>query len=454
MKSQRFLFTCLLVAAFVENHANLLAQSQHESFEMNAAVKFSQSVLCSEKALTAHIGGLEISQTALDRIIIGDSDVDLAPLVTKLTEKNVPHKLVARDYYPIVLEFKGDGQENDFSRLLWNRSVGSLLVRFASVGELNLTAGESLLFDDCSSCQPDFVYIREPQEKVLLTQNNAPAKSCDFYAWQGSQKLNCSISAQGGSPRIAIIDTAINFEHAELVQKRSPTLAFDAFELSTPSLPQHLINHGTLMAIAVAGATYGVCRNAEIVPVRVLRKGSDSEADCGYYSNIIAGLNYSVDNGIPIVSFSLNPASSIPELEAAFSKAASSGVLIAASAGNDGLAIANVIQKGHITTYPISYHLSNVIGVTGTLLYGANEEKTPWNYSKELVTLAAPGFLIDTAGTSIATARVAATLAELLTHHPSSAVPQKLEELVVPLSSLTDKVATGGRLCLKPLVVE
>jgi len=171
-------------------------------------------------------------------------------------------------------------------------------------------------------------------------------------------------------------------------------------------------------------------------------------------SNEIICINYAVANGAKVINISYGSSGYSQSEYDAIKAARDAGVILVASAGNDGASNDNVIE------YPASYALENVVAV-------ANTDRTDHLDSHStyggLVELAAPGTDIlvctkdsDTSytpesGTSFSAPHVTASLAMLAAQFPSDTYRQRINRLlssVDKLSALSGKVTTGGRLNL------
>jgi len=127
--------------------------------------------------------------------------------------------------------------------------------------------------------------------------------------------------------------------------------------------------HGTM----VAGVVHLVAPTAKIMPLKAFRADGS-----GYTSDVIRALYYAQRNGAKIVTMSFSFSNSSPELASAVKSVASKGLILVASAGNDG-------RK--ISVYPASY--ADVMGVGSTNNY--DQRSSFSNYGSQVVWIAAPG---------------------------------------------------------------
>ncbi|MEO8369188.1 MAG: S8 family serine peptidase [Candidatus Solibacter sp.] len=127
--------------------------------------------------------------------------------------------------------------------------------------------------------------------------------------------------------------------------------------------------HGTM----VAGLIHLIAPDAKIMPLRAF--GADGSATI---SQIVAAIYYAVDHNADVINMSFSVTQDSPALREALEYAASKGLVLVASAGNDGQAT---------QVWPAAY--ATVMGIAST-----NNQKIRSlfsNYGNSLVTLAAPG---------------------------------------------------------------
>lgn len=160
--------------------------------------------------------------------------------------------------------------------------------------------------------------------------------------------------------------------------------------------------HGTM----VAGVVHLVAPTAKIMPLKAFRADGS-----GYASDVMRAIYYAQKNGAKVINMSFSFALPSQELTTAIKSAASKGIILVASAGNDG-------KK--ISVYPASY--SEVMGVGST---NSNDQRSSFsNYGSQVVWVAAPGEGIVTTypygtyaatwGTSFSTPFAAGTAALLV----------------------------------------
>lgn len=220
----------------------------------------------------------------------------------------------------------------------------------------------------------------------------------------------------GASTVIAIIDSGVT-EIPELQGRVLPGITY----LGAGADPRDdLDGHGTNSAVTAAGginngiASVGACPQCLVLPVQVL----DPVTKLAYLSDIAAGIRWATDNGADVISISLGGPATISALGSAVNYANSRGVIVIASAGNEGDEVVN---------YPAG--LTNVVGVAALTQLG---ELYSWSTRGSWVTTAVAGCSISPrisdgaamwyCGTSAAAPLLAGGVALLHHRFPNSTV--------------------------------
>lgn len=246
---------------------------------------------------------------------------------------------------------------------------------------------------------------------------------------------------RGAGVNVAVLDTGIFASHPDLTGRVVTGASF--VDYNTSSSDDH--GHGTHVAGTI-GATdntigvVGVAPSATLIPVKVLdRNGS------GNYSWIVAGINWAVANGAKVINMSLGGSVSDPSLETAVTNANTSGVFVAAAAGNGG-------RRG-AANYPAAYASAVAVAATDSFDVIASFS-TQGNY----VDLAAPGVSVNSttfdgkyasnSGTSMATPHVAGAAALLMGLNKNNAAARAaLESTALDLGTQGhDKAYGWGRI--------
>nr|QNO57624.1 hypothetical protein LCMFKOLL_00020 [Methanosarcinales archaeon ANME-1 ERB7] len=214
---------------------------------------------------------------------------------------------------------------------------------------------------------------------------------------------------KGAGVNVAIIDTGIDYTHSDLDDNFGTLLGYDF--VNDNEYPMDDNGHGTHCVGIVAAedkgeGVVGVAPEAHLYAVKVLDSGGS-----GSLSDVVAGIQWSVGEGMDVISMSLGSDTDYQSLHDACD-AAAGGIVIVAAAGNDG----NPPGKGDNVDYPARY--DSVIAVAAT---DSNDNRARWSSTGPAVELAAPGVSIYStwrgggyatkSGTSMACPHVAGTAA-------------------------------------------
>lgn len=242
---------------------------------------------------------------------------------------------------------------------------------------------------------------------------------------------------------IAVIDTGVDLDHPDLVSKLLP--GYDAVD--EDNIPEDDHGHGTRMAGIAAAATMnaqgiaGTCPDCRILPVRAGYNSNGNSVFSAVRTRM--AFAYALGNpsgieGIPqnpnpadVISFSASFTSPSSFLLEAVEDAASMGVPVVASAGN---------QASDVYRYPAAY--PGVISVAAT---DQNDQRWSGSNYGDWVTLAAPGVDIWTTsleggyttstGTSPAAPFVAGTIALMQSHAGQMVLtPEMISEILIQSS--------------------
>ena len=238
--------------------------------------------------------------------------------------------------------------------------------------------------------------------------------------------------ATGQSIDIAILDSGIAKDHPDIAEKVTKTYNF-TWTASTDDLS----GHGTHVAGIAAALTdnnqgvAGVSPNARLMSGKVL-----DDRGRGYYSWIVNGIYWAVDNGAEIINLSLGGSAPSFTLEKALDYAHENNVIVVAAAGN---------RDSSWPHYPAYYDTVVAVGATDS-----DDQKSHFSNYGDWVDIVAPGEVILStflnnefayySGTSMATPFVSGALANLLSVNPEMTPTEALDLLY----DNTDQIAGTG----------
>ena len=261
---------------------------------------------------------------------------------------------------------------------------------------------------------PTLTQIR-PDEMKTLNQIRAPA------AWR---------STKGGGVTVAVLDTGVDATAPDLAG--SVTKGPDYTAGADPPGFQPPLLHGTYIASLIAGhgrgpgatlGVIGVAPRARVLSVRVIlddgEPGTAAYDEDPRYANAIAkGIYYAVRHGAAVINMSLGSQQPTAYLRAAVGYALTRGVVVVASAGNDG-------TNGGFAPYIYPASFTGVIAVAAVSGSGARASFSEQNAA---VIMSAPGVGVigagpggqyfDAEGTSPAAALVSGVAALIKSRYP------------------------------------
>jgi subtilisin len=189
---------------------------------------------------------------------------------------------------------------------------------------------------------------------------------------------------------VAVIDSGVDYTHPDLDGNYAGGYDF----VENDAEPLDVYGHGTHVAGTACAedngngvvdskgdplyGVVGVAPGCALYSLRVL-----DDNGYGYSSDIIAAMQWAVDNNLQVANLSLgwdrDPGSTV---KAAFDNAWNAGVVVVAAAGNSG----NPPGKGNSTIYPAKYE--SVIAVAAT---DSGDNRASFSSTGDEVELAAPG---------------------------------------------------------------
>jgi subtilisin family serine protease len=270
---------------------------------------------------------------------------------------------------------------------------------------LRLPAGRSLESLLAALSTDPEIEQAQPNYDYSVSKDKTSPKTAPQYAGEAIRLDAAHRLARGNGVLVAVIDTAIEAAHPELVG----TIAgmFDAVG-EGPAVPEP---HGTEIAgiLAAHAELTGVAPEAKLLSVRAFRSGKKTPALSTSFQ-LLKGINWAFDAGAKVMNMSFTGPMD-PLLDRIIKAAADKGVIFVAAAGNNG-------PKG-APLYPAAY--PQVIAVTATddkdRLYGKANRGDYISIAAPGVDIIAPalkgGYALSS-GTSMAAAHVSGVVALLL----------------------------------------
>ncbi|MCC2683938.1 MAG: Peptidase and in, kexin, sedolisin [Paenibacillaceae bacterium] len=270
-----------------------------------------------------------------------------------------------------------------------------------------------------------FVHSVEVDTKMNIHAPRSAAKSGEAprIPWgvkriQAPQAWAYSTGDQIG---IGVIDTGIDYSHPDL--RGAIGKGINLIHHNMPPVDDN--GHGTHIAGTIAAASKsgitGVAPQAVIHPVKSFDKNGSA-----FVSDIIAGMEWCVQNKIPIINMSFGMKRYSKSLEDTVRNVARAGISIVASSGNDGF-------RSKVD-YPA--------GFRQTISVGAVNERNkiaPFSNRGKLIDIYAPGNRIystwlygryhEMSGTSMATSHVSGVVALMLARRPGL-TPMQIKQIL------------------------
>ncbi|MFY6881369.1 S8 family peptidase [Acinetobacter baumannii] len=340
--------------------------------------------------------------------------------VTNPVNDSSQAKGIIKNQYIVILN-KDAGPSKDFAQNIAKQHAGKVLQSYDTV-----LKGFAIYLPDTAGTA--FIEAMKKNPQVLSVESdtivNIDATTQSNPDWgldridQKALPLNSTYSyLQTGSGTTAyIVDTGILSSHQEF----SGRVLSGYTAISDGNGTTDCNGHGTHVAGTVGGTTYGVAKNVNLVPIRIL--GCDGS---GASSNVIAGLDWILKNGKKpaVVNMSLGGATS-SSLDSAVENLYNNGYVMVVAAGNS--------NTDACTSSPA--RVSKAITVAAT-----DNTDTRASYSNygSCVDIFAPGSQINSSwignntatkilnGTSMATPHVAGVVAEMLQSTPTAS-PQTI----------------------------
>ncbi|MEW1832673.1 type VII secretion-associated serine protease mycosin [Streptomyces sp. NPDC088196] len=281
-----------------------------------------------------------------------------------------------------------------------------------------------------------------------------PSKPYTGRPW-ALQRVNLDelwAQSTGKGVKVAVIDTGVDVKNPQLTkavdasagENLLPTKNSkgEKIDRGNNQGTSDTVGHGTRVAGIIAARPakgtgfVGLAPDATIIPI----KQNDAEGD-GTAETLAQAIDDAVRKGAGVINISQDTANAVApddKLETAVHRALEQGVVVVASAGNDGLGGKNQI------TYPASYQ-----GVLAVAASDRNNERASFSQSGEFVGVAAPGVdMISTVpgnghcsdnGTSFSAPYVAGVAALLKSKYPD----WTSQQIVAQIEQTAERTISG-----------
>jgi subtilisin len=258
---------------------------------------------------------------------------------------------------------------------------------------------------------PRVAYL-ELDGKVQMTQDELPHGLFPI-PFDGVDRIDAELVHpynKGTGVKVAILDTGIDYNHDELKNRFEDVKGYDFVEADGDPMDDN--GHGTLCAGIVAAENngLGVAPETTLYSVKVL-----DDIGNGDISNVIAGIEWSIENGMNIISMSLRSTKDNQPLHQVCDAAYNAGILVVAAAGND-YRIRGKNKELDTVGYPARYDSVIAVGATDN-----TDTRASYSSTGSTLELAAPGDYINStmlgniyaigSGTSMACPHVSGTAA-------------------------------------------
>lgn len=288
------------------------------------------------------------------------------------------------------------------------------------------------------SCSPNFVINISGVPNDELWKDQWDMQQLELEKYLNSTTPLTAVS-------VAVIDTGILATHSDL--SGQVTKFYDAIQ--DKEVQAYDDNgHGTHVAGTIAAISNnqrgvaGMASHAKLIGAKFL-----SASGSGQLFHAIRAIDWAVANGANIINASWGGGGYSQPLHDSIKRAASSGVLFIAAAGNEG------VNNDKYPHYPSNYESPNIISVAAT--DQSSRLASFSNFGKK-VHVAAPGVAIlstcsngsycQLSGTSMATPHVSGLAAIILARYPNSPATSIIERIlrIKNIPGLEGKVGSGG----------
>ncbi|MEU0213395.1 S8 family peptidase [Streptomyces canus] len=292
----------------------------------------------------------------------------------------------------------------------------------------------------------------ERHTKTEMALAQGPAVDEQKWTW-GLQAIRANLSSlTGRGVKIAVLDTGVDTDHPDLVERIEDMASFVPGETVEDGQGHgtHCIGTAAGPASPQQGPRYGVATEARILAGKVL-----SNAGSGADGQILAGMAWAVARGARVISMSLGapvrPGELFPQTyEQLAQRALQRGTLVVAAAGNESRRPQSVEPVGRPANCPSILAVASLDQSLTTSFFSCGA----LNGAGGEVNIAAPGRDVHSAapgggyqsmsGTSMATPHVAGVVALLAEANPNASADGLKGSLLSSAFPLTQPVEDVG----------
>jgi subtilisin/minor extracellular protease Epr len=278
------------------------------------------------------------------------------------------------DKIPVVIGFKNHMNTNAITAL-----VGNINKEYSTINAISVSLPQQAI--DALKKNPNIAYI----DNDITFMATDPAPDAELTNSWGVNHIGAgTVQASGNTGygiNVAVIDTGINYNHEDLIDRYKGGWNFVANNAN----PFDDNGHGSHCAGIIAAtdnndAVVGVAPQANIYALKALdRTGT------GSLSNIVAAIDWAINtrsdgiggNDIQVISMSLGSSTGASSLQAACDTAYNAGIVVVAASGNNGASS---------VSYPANYPSVIAVGATDS----SDNRASFSNYGSKLE-LVAPG---------------------------------------------------------------
>jgi subtilisin len=312
---------------------------------------------------------------------------------------------------PVIVGFK-DKSDAD----LIGKHGGDVKYQYSTISAIACSLPQGAI--DALERNPRIAYI-EFDGKVQMTQEEPPFSSMYPPPFDSVDRIDAELVHsynKGTGVKVAIIDTGIDPDHPDLDDNCKGGFDF----VNDDTTPMDDNGHGTHVAGIVAAkddslGVIGVAPQAWLYAVKVL-----DAAGSGDVSDVIAGIQWAITNGMDIISMSLRSTVDNQALHDICDTAYNdgNGILVVAAAGND-YSMRGRRKELDTVGYPARYDSVIAVGATDN-----TDTRASYSSTGSALELTAPGDYINStmldntyalgSGTSMACPHVTGTAALIL----------------------------------------